>query len=97
MSAVITVFSDSHNNALAVKSLESDFLRSDYIFYLGDGIYDIKDYYFEYLNKFFAVEGNCDGYSLNPSEIITEIESVKILAVHGHKFLVKQGLDRLVS
>ncbi len=97
MKSNLTVFSDSHNDLFAVKRLTGDFLSSNYIFYLGDGIYDIKDCYFEYPNKFFAVEGNCDGFSLGTSEIITEIDGVKILAVHGHKFLVKSGLDRLVN
>ena len=96
MKQVIIVFSDSHGNVDAVNKLRPKFLRSDKIVFLGDGRNDLLGTAQEFNYKTYMVDGNCDGYGFSP-EVIFSVENYKILAVHGHRFYVKSGLDSIVS
>ena len=95
MKQIITVFSDSHGNLDAINKLRPKFLSSDKIVFLGDGRYDLNLISSDFGNKLYYVDGNCDGYGFSP-ELIFSVGSYKILAVHGHKFYVKSGLDSII-
>ena len=96
MKEVLTVFSDSHGEIDALNKLRPAFLKSNKIVFLGDGRYDLNLIKGDFSNKIYAVDGNCDGYGFSP-ELIFSVGSYKILAVHGHRFYVKEGLDSLVN
>ena len=96
MKQVLTIFSDSHGNIDALNKLRPKFLSSDKIVFLGDGRNDLLGTAQEFRHKTYMVDGNCDGYGFNP-ELIFSVGNYKILAVHGHKFYVKSGLDGIVS
>lgn len=97
MSKYLTVLSDTHGNYHELKRLQGDFLSSDYIIHLGDGAMDMLPYYDEFKDKIYQVNGNCDVFLYGVSEIILEVEGVRILAVHGHKFSVKTGTEKLLE
>ncbi len=97
MSSYITVVSDTHGNHHDLQKLQGDFLSSNYIVHLGDGAMDMLPYYSDFKDKIYQVNGNCDIFLNGTSEIILEVEGVRILAVHGHKFSVKSGTDKLLE
>lgn len=72
-----------------------DKIKESYILHLDAGDSMLKE---SLLHKesIYSVRGNCDT-SLFPLERIYELESHKILIVHGHQFGVKQGLHRLID
>ena len=88
----IFAFSDIHEGTLPPRLLAVA-EESDYVFFLGDGAARMGDLA---LHKgFFAVKGNCDYLPL-PEETVTEVEGVKILLTHGHRYGVKTDLLSLV-
>lgn len=97
MSKYITVISDTHGNLYDLDLMRGDFLSSDFIFFLGDGIFDMQKYYYEFENKVYMVKGNCDGFIGCSTELFLEVEGVKILLTHGHNFGVKQSRQRLAE
>lgn len=67
----------------------------DMIIHLGDIMSDSKKIGDALGVKILSVKGNCDfGLEEEPFEKIVEIENVKILFTHGHRYKVKQSLDR---
>ena len=88
----ILVLSDTHRNKSALKKIANVIMENDYVFHLGDYYDDFVDYAYALKDKVFQVHGNCDyGTSEAETEILTEIEGVKIFATHGHNYGVKQG------
>ncbi len=93
----IVVLSDTHGNRADISKISNIILESDYVFHLGDCYGDFVDYAYALKGKAFQVHGNCDyGTSETDTEIITEIEGVKIFATHGHNYGVKQTKERLL-
>jgi len=45
----------------------------------------------------YCVAGNCDTFSLEPTEKVLEFEGKKILLTHGHTYRVKHGYGRLLA
>lgn len=97
----IIAVSDSHgdNQALCEAFEQAKRMgRIDVAVFLGDGISD-----FEKLRPWlmadgtdcYAVRGNNDWSSQEPSEIVFRVNGVRIYACHGHNRYVKYGLDRL--
>ncbi len=85
----IIAFSDTHGAPLPQK-LISVAQEADFIFFLGDGAYSLGDIM---LNKGLKiVGGNCDVRGVLPDELVIEIENVRILLTHGHKYRVKHDL-----
>ena len=84
----IVVISDSHNNLPTDDEFWKVLDEADYIFHLGDGIMDIEKLTSIYPDKFYFVYGNCDTFSAETFEIV-EVEDVKFLLTHGHKYRVK--------
>lgn len=90
----IVVISDSHGNSSGVDKIfrEIDF---DYLFFLGDGLKDLKDYL--YLENVYAVCGNCDLFSVEPNEMEFVLEDKKFFITHGNAYGVKYSLHSLIS
>ena len=86
----IVVLSDTHGNRADISKISNIILESDYVFHLGDCYGDFVDYAYALKGKAFQVHGNCDyGTSETDTEIITEIEGVKIFATHGHNHMAE--------
>ena len=90
----IVVISDSHGMLPKDDEFWQILDEADYIFHLGDGIKDIEKLKAIYKDKFYFVYGNCDTFNSEPFELV-EIEDVRFLLTHGHKFRVKSDLDDL--
>ena len=91
------IVSDSHDTPvwlepfLALANRE----RYDAVFHLGDGRGDVR-WLAKRLNMpLISVAGNCDYGSSGPREALETFEGHRILAVHGHKYDVRWGLERL--
>ena len=81
------VFSDIHGDKRVYKELKGYTEGNDGAFFAGDGLSMLKDFTDKDL---FAVGGNCD--LGGAPEIVTEIEGVRVLLTHGHKYGVKGSL-----
>ena len=94
----IAVISDSHQGMLhlerCVQYCKTE--KVDQIFHLGDVLEDVR-----YLQKqivqipIAAVAGNCDAFSRHQRELRLTLEGKRFLLVHGDKYGVKYGYDRL--
>jgi len=86
------VFSDSHGDLQAIQEMLA--YEKDYqaIFCGGDLGFDI-DFIEEH--QMIAVRGNYPFAPKVPYDIIQEINQVRILITHGHKYRVKGGMYRL--
>ena len=83
------VISDTHGRRANLKLIEPILPETDYLFFLGDGIGDIRELSLKYPQKVVAVLGNCDG---GHGTQVLEVEGVKIMLTHGHDYGVKRGL-----
>ncbi len=90
----ILVFSDSHGRlGTMVDAMEKE--RPQRVFFLGDNYRDgelLAGCYPEV--PMDMVKGNCD-FCRGPDELVVEVEGVKFLLTHGHKYYVKSGTWRL--
>jgi len=84
----IVAFSDAHGAPLPQKLLQVA-SEADYVLYLGDGINGLGEIM---LHKgLHAVSGNCD-IPCFPQEEVLELDGVRMLLTHGHKYNVKRDL-----
>ena len=90
----VLIVSDSHGNRAELENLiiEGNFAE---VFYLGDGLRDIK--HIEDLYNIKKVAGNCDYFSTEPKLRIEVVEKVKFLLTHGDLFKVKQSYTNLIN
>lgn len=93
----LVAIADSHGNVSAVEKLRPLLNESDYIIHLGDGARDMKNFYQDFGNKIYQVDGNCDIGGYNLKYFTFDIEKVRVLITHGDNFGVKFGLGRLVE
>ena len=94
----IVVLSDTHGNKSDISKISNIIMESDYVFHLGDCYVDFVDYAYALKGKVFRVHGNCDyATSESDTEILTEIEGVKIFATHGHNYGVKQTREKIIK
>ena len=91
----ITVVSDTHGNLAALQKLFPVFEESDYIIHLGDTSSDGQYIRREFPDKTYLLNGNCDPVKLGESELVLDIEGVKIFACHGDRYGVKRGYDNI--
>ncbi|MBQ7408154.1 MAG: metallophosphoesterase [Clostridia bacterium] len=80
------VFSDIHGNTSALPVLKGLISENSGGIFAGDGLGAIASLK---IGEFYAVKGNCD-FS-GESEMIFDVEGVKILLTHGHLYRVKSG------
>lgn len=93
----LIVMSDSHGNRAAVNALQPLVSENDYFIHLGDGVTDICSLRDEFPDKAYFCAGNCDFFSIYPTEGEIEADSVRIFYCHGHKYGVKHGLEALAA
>jgi putative phosphoesterase len=90
------VISDTHGDILPAKKIIEQYPQNDGFIHLGDfykDAYIIKSHYPD-LNV-ITVPGNCDFTYDIPTDLVLEIEGKRILLTHGHRYNVKNGIDRL--
>ena len=90
----VVAFSDLHYNEVP-EQLKEACKYADYVFFLGDGIRNLKDV--AYADNFHGVCGNCDYTQFFELEEVVQVEDVKILITHGHRYSVKEDTLSLVS
>lgn len=91
---LIAVVGDTHASINKVTS-ELILHHPKHLFFMGD-FYDDGLRIADHLDiSIDAVTGNCDGNSIDEEEKVIQIEKVKFLLVHGHKYGVKSSLNRL--
>lgn len=90
----VCVCSDSHGNAAGMtKMLECE--APDVFIFLGDGVRDLKALKLPSNCRRYAVRGNCDFGADEPEMRLLNLENIRILMVHGHRYAVKSSLLRL--
>ena len=93
----IAVVSDSHGGSMHLERF-AEFCRAEgieQVFHLGDMVDDAR-----WLRKNLEipvamVAGNCDFYSHEPRELRLSFEGKRFLLLHGDRYGVKYGYDRL--
>lgn len=91
----ILVISDTHGSAKGIEKLMPLIAENDYVIHLGDGANDMREVSAQYPEKVYVCGGNCDFFAPYPSEGVLDVESIRILYCHGHKYGVKSGLAAL--
>lgn len=91
----IAVISDTHRHSYELNQVLRLTQDTDMIIHLGDNVEDVEILKNGYKGKIINVRGNCDIISFVSSERLEEIEGMKILITHGHKYNVKNDLLRL--
>lgn len=100
----IAVFSDSHGEVNDFRWLADQMIKEygplDGFIHCGDGARDfeqIKKFLLKtnYNAQFWQVSGNCDFSPSLPDWNVIELENVRILITHGHRFHVKSELQLL--
>ncbi len=91
----LIVISDTHGNTRVAEQLYALAAENDYVLHLGDGATDMKELRKLFPEKVYACAGNCDAYGSLPDEGELEVERVRILYCHGHRYGVKKSLDIL--
>lgn len=91
----LLIISDTHGNRADLRLLLPKMQAADFVVHLGDGAADMTEFKEILAEKLICVSGNCDFFSPLESEVVLEVEGVKILCCHGHKYQIKFGLSRL--
>jgi len=91
----IGVFSDTHNDLTLAKEVLSRLETLDLLLHAGDHYRDgrILGKQFEVDTK--VVAGNCDFFSGGPEEEVIKLGKYILLLTHGHKYGVKNTLQKL--
>ena len=94
----ILVFSDSHGCAAPIQKAIALHPDASVILHAGDGARE-----FDYITaenpslSCVGVPGNCDFFGIkSPSSVTLDLDGVRILLTHGHRFSVKSGYDALI-
>ena len=93
----VAVVSDSHQGMVHLKRFveycEAEGIEQ--VFHLGDVMEDVRYLQDNLKVPVAAVAGNCDVFSRHQREVAVTIENKRFLLVHGDKYGVKTGYDRL--
>jgi len=85
----ILIFSDSHGNLQNMRTAV-DKEQPDRVFHLGDMISDAQRLSCAYPElQIDAVVGNCDGWTKGDGTLLIEVEGIKFMLTHGHRYQVK--------
>ena len=94
----ILILSDSHQHVSAIDRVLEQSAPHMMIF-CGDGLRDFS--YRDLPCPLYAVKGNCDaflhGVDEVDNEIILPVDGLRIFVTHGHRYDVKDGLEKLVA
>lgn len=95
----IIVFSDSHGRADAMQEVLRLHSDAEIILHAGDGARE-----FDYITQenpgisFTGVPGNCDFFAArNPASVTLDLDGIRILLTHGHRFSAKGGYDAITA
>lgn len=91
----LLIVSDTHGSKKGLDSIRHLIAENDYVIHLGDGVGDLREIIDEYPDKAYVCAGNCDFFSPLPDEGILEVEYLRIMYCHGHRYGVKRTLDNL--
>lgn len=93
----LLVISDTHNKYENIKLL-NEILRDDidFIIHLGDCSEDIDEIERLFNKRVIGVRGNCDTRTNLSIDKIEYVEGKKIFLTHGHKYDVKNSINRLI-
>ena len=95
----ILVFSDSHGRVKTIdRALSNHNGKADLLIFLGDGIDDIDLISQKYPDiMIYKVRGNCDFMCTDvPCQGILDLDGIRIMICHGHKYNVKSGTDTIL-
>lgn len=92
----IPVFSDTHLFKGKIEKCAHIAKNYEFFFHLGDNLKDAVEISKLSGKKGYMVLGNTDIAVKGEEEIILELEGVKILLTHGHKFRVKGDVNTLL-
>lgn len=93
----VAIVSDSHQGMVHLKRFVQ-YCREEKIeqvIHLGDVMEDVRYLQDEMEIPVASVAGNCDVFSRHHREIVLPLEGKRFLLVHGDKFGVKYGYERL--
>ena len=82
----IGIISDTHGNYNAMDVCVSKAKDVDAWFHLGDYVIDADRLSRSTGKQVYSVAGNCDILSDAPPELMVELEGLKLLLMHGHKY-----------
>jgi putative phosphoesterase len=89
----IIVISDTHGSTKGIEKLLPLIAENDYVIHLGDGAGDMREVMSLYPEKVYLCAGNCDFFSPLPLEGTLDVEQLRIMYCHGHRYGVKRDLD----
>ncbi len=94
----ILVFSDSHGGYKSIENaIKLHKAEADLVIFLGDGARDMDLIQEKYPHlTIFKLRGNCDFMCDSPDSSILDLDGVRILLTHGHKYNVKSGLGTIL-
>lgn len=90
----ILVLSDLHYDQKNIQKIMPKIAEADFVIFCGDGYDSFVEKTAGFSSKVTAVKGNCDSF-FSVEDGILEVEGVKIMVTHGHKYGVKSGLFNL--
>lgn len=90
----IAVISDTHGDKKALKRALERIGAADVILHLGDNGLDLDDVSLQSFET-YAVRGNSDPLKNLPEELLLNFCGHALFMCHGHRYGVKQGLQRL--
>lgn len=94
----ILVVSDTHHDFKSLQEAVLEQPEASVVIHLGDGEREFDDVAALFPDKqFYAVAGNCDFASQNPTENILTAAGKRIFYTHGHECGVKYTLDTLIA
>lgn len=93
----LLVISDTHNDKYNLNKVIKNEPNIDNVVFLGDGMSNIEEVFFNSRTTLYSVAGNCDTDYFIPSEKIINIENTKIFITHGHFYDVKITLKNVVK
>lgn len=88
----VAVVSDTHRYSNELNDILKLIQNTDVLIHLGDNVEDAEKLKNGYLGKVINVKGNCDFTNKISSEALEDIDGLKVLITHGHKYNVKTGL-----
>ncbi|MGH4052117.1 MAG: metallophosphoesterase [Clostridium sp.] len=91
----IGVVSDTHRITSSIEQLRGLIKGLDVVIHLGDNVEDVLLMKKFYKGEIINVKGNCDFSVKTPDDRLEEIGGKKIFLTHGHRYNVKESLDKL--
>lgn len=82
----IGIISDTHGNYHAMDACVIKAMDVDAWFHLGDYAMDADRLSGATGKRVYSVAGNCDFLSDAPLELTVELEGLKLLLIHGHRY-----------